>query len=312
MSASHAHRMGKWTLLQSALLWLLAILIMLAAIIYQRRTGPTYPKRGSLQVEQQDHRYKLVRSEYSNKDARVLLPDADGKISATMHWRRYKSEAPYAVLDLVPVKQLLPKEEAADLDGKIVALLPRQPAAGKLEYFLDVQTPTGMERIPADEEEQIVIRFKDPVPGYVLWPHVFMMFFAVLFGMRAGLSALGDVWTMRRHAWISLVGMSIGGMVLGPIVQKFAFGAYWTGFPWGMDLTDNKMLIMWLSWIFACSVIGLKPKPKEGVGRIVVLLAAVVMTGVYLIPHSMRGSELDYSKLEQGVPVHEAIGTSDD
>jgi hypothetical protein len=309
MSSTSKRSFG--TLLQSALLWLLALTIMFAAIVYQRRTGPTYPKRGVIQVEQQDHRYKLVRSEYSNKDARVLLPAAEGKISATLHYKRFKTDDPYSSIELVPVDQLLDAEEAADHEGSQVALLPRQPAAGKLEYYLTVITPTGESRIPAEADEQIVIRFKDPVPGAVLWPHVFMMFFAVLFGMRAGISAIGDVWTMRRHAWISLAGMSLGGMVLGPIVQKYAFGAYWTGFPWGMDLTDNKMLIMWLSWIFACSVIGFKPQKKETVNRIVVIIAALVMSAVYLIPHSMRGSELDYSKLEEGVPVHDAIGTSE-
>lgn len=309
MSSTSKRSFG--TLLRSALLWLLALTIMFAAIIYQRRTGPTYPKRGVIQVEQQDYSYKLVRSEYSNKDARVLLPAVDGNVSATLHWKRYKTDDPYSSIELVPVDQLLDAEEAADHEGSQVALLPRQPAAGKLEYYLMVKTPSGESRIPAEADEQIVIRFKDPVPGAVLWPHVFMMFFAVLFGMRAGISAIGDVWTMRRHAWISLAGMSLGGMVLGPIVQKYAFGAYWTGFPWGMDLTDNKMLIMWLSWIFACSVIGFKPQKKETVNRIVVIIAALVMSAVYLIPHSMRGSELDYSKLEEGVPVHEAIGTSE-
>ena len=46
-------------------------------------------------------------------------------------------------------------------------------------------------------------------------------------------------------------------------------------------------------------------------GRVVVLVATVVMMVVYLIPHSMRGSELDYGKLEQGVHPKDAIGTGD-
>jgi hypothetical protein len=36
------------------------------------------------------------------------------------------------------------------------------------------------------------------------------------------------------------------------------------------------------------------------------------MTGVYMIPHSMRGSELDYSAVDAGVHPSEAIGTSDE
>ena len=34
-------------------------------------------------------------------------------------------------------------------------------------------------------------------------------------------------------------------------VQKAAFGAYWTGFPFGYDLTDNKTVLMWLAWVLA-------------------------------------------------------------
>jgi len=69
------------------------------------------------------------------------------------------------------------------------------------------------------------------------------------------------------------------------------------------------MLIMWLAWIAAVGAIGLRGGGREGAGRIVVILAAIVMMVVYLIPHSMSGSELDYTKLEQGVPAREAIGT---
>lgn len=104
--------------------------------------------------------------------------------------------------------------------------------------------------------------------------------------------------------------MTIGGMILGPLVQKAAFGEYWVGFPWGIDLTDNKTLIMWLAWLAACLVLRLRPRQKFA-GRIAVAAAAVVMTAVYLIPHSLRGSELDYSQVDRGVPASEAIGTGD-
>ena len=44
------------------------------------------------------------------------------------------------------------------------------------------------------------------------------------------------------------------------------------------------MLIMWLAWAIALAIIGFKPKKKENVSRAAVLLAAVVMTVVYLMP----------------------------
>ncbi|MCA9782626.1 MAG: hypothetical protein KDC10_06285 [Calditrichaeota bacterium] len=277
------------------LLWVLAVLLMAAAVVYQRTTGPTYPKKGEFQVAGQSLSYRLVRSENSTIDAAVILPQAAG-LGATLYYKRYKLDEPYTALPL----QLE--------DQTLVARLPRQPAAGKLEYYLEL-TGSDTARIPAGKEN-VVIRYKDPVPGWILIPHIFMMFFSVLIGMRTGLAAIAAPDTMRRTAWITLIGLTIGGMMLGPLVQKYAFGAFWTGFPYGKDLTDNKMLIMWLAWVFACSVIGFKPKAREAVNRIVVLAAMIVMTAVYLIPHSMRGSELDYSKLEQGVAPHEAIGTS--
>jgi hypothetical protein len=308
--------------LLNVLLWTLAVLVMFAAIVYQRRTGPTYPRRGVIATGGEEFRYKLVRSQETNQGARVALPAAGGRVQAVLHWRRYPLQEPYAALPLAPAAQVLPglnDREAADYQDKLVALLPVQPAAGKLEYYLEVTTPEGLQRIPAlapgqaekAGETTILLRYKDPVPSHILWPHVVLMFFSVLFGMRAGLSALADPARMRGHAWVALAGMTLGGMVLGPMVQKHAFGHYWTGFPFGSDLTDNKMLIMWLSWIFACSLIGLKARSREGWSRVIVLVAAVVMTGAYIIPHSMRGSQLDYKQLEQGVDARRAIGTSE-
>jgi hypothetical protein len=50
-------------------------------------------------------------------------------------------------------------------------------------------------------------------------------------------------------------------MILGPVVQKFAFGEYWTGFPFGTDLTDNKTLIAFIGWIIALVAVFKSEKP---------------------------------------------------
>ena len=128
--------------------------------------------------------------------------------------------------------------------------------------------------------------------------------------LRAGLAALFAPGGMRRYAWIAFAGMTVGGMILGPIVQKYAFGAYWTGFPWGYDLTDNKTLVMWVVWIAACAVLGRRDTGRpRWPARLAVLAAAIVMTGVYLIPHSLRGSQLDYDAVDAGVSAEEAVRT---
>jgi len=287
---------------RNILLWTLAVSMMLVAVIYQRRTGPTYPKRGEISVGGTEYDYRLIRSEYNHQDARVVLPNLGEGAQAMLFYKRYKTPDAFTSSPLV--------QEDKEGRKELAAYLPTQPAAGKLEYYIEVEAGGQKQRVPAGEEN-VVIRFKDHVPTLLLASHVTFMFFAVLIGMRSGLGALTGDSQMRILSWVTFIGMSIGGMVLGPFVQKYAFGEYWTGFPWGFDLTDNKMLIMWIVWLLACTTIGLRPKKKELVGRFVVGVAMLVMTAVYMIPHSMRGSELDYSKLEQGVSAKDAIGTGD-
>ena len=297
---------------KGVLLWVLAFVMMAAAYYYQRATGPTYPLKGRITVDGESHRYRLVRSQETDPDpskgALVQLPSPAGKVTGTLHWRNYPTEDPFQAMPMT----------VSDIDGEsmLSARLPMRPAAGKVEYYVEVKAPEGEVRIPeAGGENEILLRYKDPVPGSILWPHIVAMFFSILIGMRAGLSALFQPGTAKRYAWVTLIGMTIGGLVLGPIVQKYAFGAYWTGFPWGYDLTDNKLLILWLVWLVACVWMGGKARAdgskSGGLGRIGILLASVVMVAVYLIPHSMRGSELDYGKLKEGVDPKQAIGTGE-
>lgn len=81
-----------------------------------------------------------------------------------------------------------------------------------------------------------------------------------------------------------------GGAVFGPIVQWYAFDALWTGWPFGHDLTDNKIAVALAAWITAAIALYRSKNPKRWV-----LGAAIVMFVTYLIPHSLLGSELDYN-----------------
>jgi hypothetical protein len=283
-------------------LWVLALGLMAAAAVHQRTTGPSYPRRGSFRAGGDVLAYALPRSERTTRDAVVAVPDPGPAVRGTLFWRRYPLDEPYTA---VPLVRDPPSAQGA---GGLVASLPRQPAAGKLQYHVVLDTPGGSVRIPNGDD--VVIRYRDPVPAGILVPHIVLVFFAMLVGMRAGLSALAQPATLRRYAWVALGLMTVGGMILGPVVQKYAFGQFWTGFPRGADLTDNKMLVMWLAWIGAAAVMEFRPGPRDRLGRAAAIAAVAVMMAVYLVPHSMRGSELDYGKLDAGVPAREAVGTA--
>lgn len=286
-------------MLKQILLWFFAFILAISAMIYQRSTGPTYEYRGKLKYAGEDYKYELLRSQETIEGAIIELPFFEAaNYNATLHYKRYQTED-----DLTSLNFQL------DEDNRFIAQLPLQPAAGKMEYYITGTIDGNEFYIPAKGEQSIVLRYKDPVANSILIPHVVMMILVIIFGIRAGLSALFDFKTMRRWVVVAFAAMTVGGLILGPLVQKSAFGEYWTGFPLGSDFTDNKILIMWIVWALALAIIGFKPKKKEKVSKTTVLIAAVVMTVVYLIPHSMGGSTLDYDKVDQGIDPKEAIKT---
>ena len=121
-----------------------------------------------------------------------------------------------------------------------------------------------------------------------------LMLLAMIFSTRTGLEALtGRKRTLRLTIW-TIIFLGIGGLILGPIMQNYAFDAYWTGWPFGHDLTDNKTAVAFIFWLIALIVL-----LRRRNNRAWAIIAAIVLLIVYSIPHSMLGSEIDYTKLEE-------------
>jgi hypothetical protein len=260
------------------LFWFLAVVITLGSAFYQRMTGPTHPLRGKAAVAGTEVRFRVPRSAETVRDAEVTF-HAPAPLEGYLDYKRYNTEDSWTRVPLV--------REGEDLVGR----LPKQPSAGKLAYKIFL---TGGDLATAiTGEEPVLIRFKDPVPIWLLIPHIFVMFAGMLFSTAAGLAALDKKKNPRRLALAAAILLIVGGFVLGPLVQKYAFGVLWSGFPFGMDLTDNKTVIMLLFWI-AALVAGRKGKPA----RPFVLAASLVTLVIYLIPHSLLGSQLDYTKMQ--------------
>jgi len=259
---------------KSFLIWFLAIIITLAAAYYQRTTGPTYPKKVSFTVDKTTHKIKFKRSE-GEKDCAIELPLAF-KDKVKLHFIWFKVNESYQTLDFIENE-----------NGGIVAFLPQQPPAGKLQYYITYIDNNKEVRLNGSED--VVIRFKGDVPAAVLIPHVFFMFFAMLFSNLTGLMVVFKKSDIKKYLLITFFLILAGGMIMGPIVQKYAFGEFWTGVPFGWDLTDNKTLIAFVFWIIA--LVSNYRKPRPGL----VLLASIVTIIIFSVPHSMFGSELNYN-----------------
>jgi len=262
------------------LLWIIAVLITLGSAYYQRATGPNHPAKGKVSFSGKVIRFKLLRSEIVNNDAPVRLNVSDAAISGFVQFCRYKSHDDWST---IPLR----REE-----GILKAELPHQPPAGKLMYLVHL-TKNG-ETVSLTGDEPVILRYNGPVPSYFLIPHIFLMFLAMLFSNAAALHALDPRGRSYRYMLITIVLFFIGGMILGPVVQKYAFGAFWTGIPFGYDLTDNKTLIAMIGWLFAWFM-----NRKGRDGRIWIICAAILMLVIFLIPHSVLGSEIDHTKISR-------------
>lgn len=270
--------------MQASLLWVIAVIVTLSSVVYQRQTGPTYPVDGSLTHVLDDGSesrimYSLITSEDTGVDAEVNFEVMGAPVEAELTWKRYKSHDEWQTMAF------------AGLGDVMWANLPTQPPAGKIIYTVDVIFADGSRS--SLTEEPVTIRYKGSVPAAVLIPHILLMFTSMLVSTRTGLAAWVNSPAVNRYAWITFATLMLGGMILGPVVQKYAFDAYWTGWPFGHDLTDNKTLAAVIAWILALWKLRQNRQAKWWV-----IGAAVVQLLVYLIPHSVLGSELDYTQME--------------
>jgi hypothetical protein len=255
----------------SIILWIVSILLMLFIGMYQRRTGPSYPIKRTEAFGSTTVKYKFSRSSLTGKPLEVKVLVNGPSDSAFLMSRLYKTDEEWSVVEM--------KRSGNEFSGWIRGLLP----AGKMEYI--VKLVVGGKSYFLNSGKTTVIRFRGDVPAVFMIPHIVFMFLAFLFGARTGMEAIRKEGNYNWMVVVTLVIVILGGFVFGPIIQKYAFGQPWTGFPFGYDLTDNKILLSIIFWVAAFF---LKKKSKYWV-----FAAAILMMGIYLIPHSMLGSELD-------------------
>jgi hypothetical protein len=264
---------------RSLILWLIAFILTLLLAGYQRVTGPTYPVSGSVNFNNKKIEYELDRNHSGEGNHIVQVSIHNYDIKGELIWKRYKTNDDWNIVKM------------DNNDGVLSAELPHQPKAGKLLYKIKLIGEFENLIIP---EQPVIIRFKGAVPLYILIPHILFIFSAMMLSARTGLEIFNKEPAYKNLAMFTLLFLLIGGGILGPIAQYYAFDAYWTGFPVGYDLTDNKILIAVIGWLIAFVMIRKTQNPKRWVA-----FASLLLFVVFLIPHSVLGSEFDYSKLEK-------------
>jgi len=257
---------------KKALIWIFAVALTVSAALYQRLTGPTHPQRTKAVIAGTTYKLKLLRTFDGSGDCPITIPIPDQEITGTLEYRLFAQKTDFT--------KLIMTREGENLS----ASLPHQGMAGKLEYRITLSK--GSEQVRLNNGNPTIIRFKGYVPNFILLPHILIMFLAMLFSNVAGFFALVKIPSVKMMK-ITLGTIFIGGLIMGPLVQKYAFDELWTGVPFGWDLTDNKTLIAFVAWVIAYWF------NRKQESRYWVVAAMVVTLVVFSIPHSLFGSQLD-------------------
>jgi hypothetical protein len=262
---------------KKTIIWIIAVLVTITAAYYQRTTGPTKPISYSIEISGEIVESSLPRSHGGESDQEIRIAAANKKIEGLLIFKRFKAS------------QIPDTIQMIRHGDELVSYLPGQPPAGKLEYSI-ILMHDGTEFMLNDIP--VVIRFKGAVPAWVLIPHILFIFAAQLLSLVAGLYAIYRLKNYKLYGLLTVILIFAGGFLLGPIMQKYAFGAFWTGFPFGQDLTDNKVLFAMIFWILALIMNYRKDRP------VYTMIAACIFFLINMIPHSLLGSELDYESGE--------------
>lgn len=256
-------------------IWLLAILITVGSAVYQRLTGPTYPKHYVTLLNGKGISVTLDRAHGGEGNHPIAVETNDDLIHGTVEWKRYNTNDEFTSIPMTYS------------NGVLSADLPHQPPAGKLLYRIHLTD--GEQTFTAST----VIRFRGDVPAAVLLLHIAFMFGGMLLSTRTGLEVFVKEPAFTRLTDLTFIFLTVGGMILGPLVLNYAFNEWWTGFPFGNDITDNKTLVAFIVWLAALIAVRKSDNPKRWI-----LAASIVTLLVFLIPHSLWGTELDYNTMK--------------
>ena len=275
--------------LTSILLWVLSAIITIACFMYQDKTGPTYPLEGTLDTVAGEVNFKFLRSETIGTDLKIMLLDpVPEDVSGYVQYRRYKSNDDWAEMPMGAGKFEFTRRGSTETVEGFGAELPSLPErAGKYEFFVHIDDSSG-ETISVTGDKPIFARYKAAVPMTVLFFHILTIFISMTIAIRTTLAALIEE-KFKGLIKATIISLIVGAFILGPLVQWYAFGVWWSGIPFGYDWTDNKVVVEMVFWLWAAYA-----NRGELQNRKSVLLAGFVTLLVYFIPHSIFGSEYDY------------------
>ncbi len=184
--------------------------------------------------------------------------------------------------------------------------VPNQGRGSEFSYRFQLEDAAGriLATIPVEESrdkpKQLWFRFEGPRSTPLLVAHILCMFGSFLLMVMVILTAFED---MRNRAvrirlgkqtlWATII-LFLGTFPIGIWLEHQVYGTYWTGIPFGRDITDSKALVIFIYWLIMLYLLrgsALSGDPRKDVigataARWVAVVGVVLSLALYLVPHS--------------------------
>lgn len=223
--------------MKKTLLWLLSLVITLSTIFYQRVIEPKKYVEGKAYFDQLEIPYKLPRYHEITSDCPVQLVVPDENILAYVEYRPYNSD------DLWTRCAFKRKEEI------ITTYISPLPKSDVIEYRLVLFDNDRDLEISIPKYGFVVMHWRHPVPTVFLVLHHVILYLALLFSLSTGLMAIISPHRPWKLALLTCLLFFLGGICLRAMVAKYSSGIWWSGFPVGDNFFENKMILIFLSWL---------------------------------------------------------------
>jgi hypothetical protein len=199
--------------------------------------------------------------------------------------------------------------EAITIPGQALVyrvVVPNQGRGSEFSYRFQLEDAAGrvLARIPVEESKdkpkQLWFRFEGPRSTILLIAHIACMFVSFLLMVFVLLTAFEDVKNKavrirlgKQTLWATII-LFLGTFPIGIWLEYQVYATYWTGIPFGHDITDSKALIIFIYWFVMLYLLkgsALSGDPRKDVigataTRWVAVVGVVLSLALYLVPHS--------------------------
>jgi len=184
--------------------------------------------------------------------------------------------------------------------------IPNQGRGNEFEYYIQLEDASSLvlaslpPNLPDQAADPLWFRFEGRRSVPLLVTHITGMFASFLLMLLAFMAAVerlrSDQSRIRlgRLVLSATLALFLGGFALGFWINHQVYGAMWTGFPLGRDITDTKTLVIFFYWLFLLFLLrgsALYHNPRgdsvgAGSARWLTILGALLSIAAFLYPHS--------------------------